>query len=57
MTPSDISVVGPMARHAEDLDLALRALAGPDRISSRFYRSGRWRLNKKRVPPLSFNIS
>src|ERR1700756_1919375 len=29
MTPTDISVVGPMARHAEDLDLALRALAGP----------------------------
>ena len=31
MTPTDISVVGPMARHAEDLDLALRALAGPVR--------------------------
>lgn len=30
MTPTDISVVGPMARHAEDLDLALHALAGPD---------------------------
>jgi amidase len=30
MTPTDISAVGPMARHAEDLDLALRALAGPD---------------------------
>ena len=30
MTPTDISVVGPMSRHAEDLDLALRALAGPD---------------------------
>src|SRR3984893_8147121 len=30
MTPTDISVVGPMACHAEDLDLALRALAGPD---------------------------
>jgi amidase len=30
MTPTDISVVGPMARHAEGLDLALRALAGPD---------------------------
>jgi amidase len=30
MTPTDISVVGPMARHAEDLDLALRVLAGPD---------------------------
>jgi amidase len=30
LTPTDISVVGPMARHAEDLDLALRILAGPD---------------------------
>src|ERR1700747_2798901 len=30
MTPIDISVVGLMARYAEDLDLALRALAGPD---------------------------
>src|SRR6266403_3593936 len=30
LTPTDISVVGPMARHAEDLDLALRALAGCD---------------------------
>jgi len=30
MTPTDISVVGPMARYAEDLDLALRALAAPD---------------------------
>jgi amidase len=30
MTPTDISVVGPMARHAEDLDLALRALARTD---------------------------
>jgi amidase len=30
LTPTDISVVGPMARHAEDLDLAMRALSGPD---------------------------
>ncbi|HEY2539025.1 MAG TPA: amidase family protein, partial [Stellaceae bacterium] len=30
VTPTDISVVGPMARYAEDLDLALRVLAGPD---------------------------
>jgi amidase len=32
VTPTDISVVGPMARHAEDLDLALRVLAGPDTL-------------------------
>jgi amidase len=30
LTPTDISVVGPMARHAEDLDLAMRAFSGPD---------------------------
>jgi len=30
VTPTDISVVGPLARHAEDLALALRVLAGPD---------------------------
>ncbi len=30
LTPTDISVVGPMARHAEDLALAMHVLAGPD---------------------------
>jgi amidase len=30
LTPIDISVVGPMARHARDLELAMRVLAGPD---------------------------
>jgi len=30
VTPTDISVVGPLARHAEDLALALGVLAGPD---------------------------
>jgi amidase len=29
-TPTDISVVGPLARHAEDLALALRIIAGSD---------------------------
>jgi hypothetical protein len=29
MTPTDIYVVGPMARHAEDLGLALRTLPDP----------------------------
>lgn len=32
LTPTDISVVGPMARHAEDLDLAMRTLSGPDAL-------------------------
>jgi amidase len=30
VTPTDISVVGPMARHAEDLALAMRQLVGAD---------------------------
>ena len=30
--PSDISVIGPMARSAFDLELALRIMAGPDEI-------------------------
>src|SRR6516165_4676010 len=38
VTPTDISVVGPMARHAEDLDLALRALAGPDLLQRTAWR-------------------
>jgi amidase len=38
MTPTDISVVGPMARDAEDLDLALRALAGPDLLQRTAWR-------------------
>ena len=54
MTPTDISVVGPMARHAEDLNLALRALAGPDLLqraawrvelpSARHHRLGEFRV-------------
>jgi amidase len=38
MTPIDISVVGPMARYADDLDLAMRALAGPDVLEERAWR-------------------
>jgi amidase len=38
ITPTDISVVGPMARHAEDLHLELRALAGPDLLQRAAWR-------------------
>jgi amidase len=38
MTPTDISVVGPMARSAEDLDLALHALAAPDLLQRAAWR-------------------
>lgn len=34
----DISVIGPLARSAEDLELAVRAMAGPDDIMARGYR-------------------
>ena len=43
VVPTDISVVGPMARSAADLDLALGIMAGPDDIDA----TG-WRL---RLPP------
>jgi amidase len=38
VTPTDISVVGPMARHAEDLALALGILAGPDLLQQAAWR-------------------
>ena len=34
---SDISVIGPLARSAVDLEIALRAMAGPDEIMARGY--------------------
>jgi amidase len=34
LTPTDISVVGPMARDSGDLDLAMRVLAGPDLLQA-----------------------
>src|SRR5579862_7640090 len=38
VTPTDISVVGPMARSAEDLALALDILAGPDVLQQAAWR-------------------
>jgi amidase len=38
VTPTDISVVGPMARAAEDLALALGILAGPDLLAQAAWR-------------------
>ncbi len=35
LSPSDISVIGPLARSAEDLDTAVRVMAGPDEIADR----------------------
>ncbi|MFN7426420.1 MAG: amidase [bacterium] len=38
LPPDDVNVVGPLARTAEDLDLALRLLAGAEGIASRAWR-------------------
>ena len=35
LTPADISVIGPLARSAEDLETAVRVMAGPDEIAAR----------------------
>lgn len=35
LSPSDLSVIGPLARSASDLDIATRVMAGPDEIQSR----------------------
>ncbi len=43
LSGSDIAVIGPMARSADDLELALTAMAGPDEIEA-----GAWQL---RLPP------
>lgn len=43
VVPSDISVIGPLARGADDLDLALSIMAGPDEIDG-----AGWRLE---LPP------
>jgi amidase len=50
LTPADISVVGPMARHAADLDLALSVLAGPDLLPQ-----PAWRLEL--APPRHRNLA
>jgi amidase len=38
LSPSDISVIGPMGRSAEDLDLALGVMAGPDELDGAGWR-------------------
>ena len=35
LSPSDISVIGPLARSAADLEVAVGVMAGPDEIASR----------------------
>src|SRR4051794_3743868 len=49
LTPTDISVVGPMARDAADLDLALRVLAGPDLAQAATWRAALPEARHRRV--------
>ena len=46
LTPSDISVIGPLARSATDLETAVLAMAGPDEIASTAMRLDLPRLGK-----------
>jgi len=46
LSPSDISVIGPLARSARDLETAVLVMAGPDEIQSRGYRLSLPRLGK-----------
>ncbi len=46
LSPADISVIGPLARSARDLETALLVMAGPDEIQSRGYSLQLSRLGK-----------
>jgi amidase len=46
LSPSDISVIGPLARSARDLETALLVMAGPDEIQSQGYTLSLPRLGK-----------
>ena len=46
LSPSDISVIGPLARSAADLEAALAVMAGPDEIAARGLRLALPRLSK-----------
>ena len=49
LTPSDISVIGPLGRSASDVETAVRIMAGPDEITSRGM--------KLDLPPLTKRLS
>ena len=49
LTPSDISVIGPLGRSASDVETAVRITAGPDEITSRGM--------KLNLPPLTKRLS
>ncbi len=49
LTPSDISVIGPLGRSASDVETTVRIMAGPDEITSRGM--------KLDLPPLTKRLS
>jgi amidase len=49
VSEADIAVVGPLARGADDLEIALEAMAGPDEIDGRGWRLALPRPEKKRL--------
>ena len=46
LSPSDLSVIGPLARSASDLEVATLAMAGPDEITSQGFSLNLPKLNK-----------
>ncbi|MFT5390523.1 MAG: amidase [Gammaproteobacteria bacterium] len=46
LTPTDISVIGPLARTTADLELAMNVMAGPDELAARGIRYDLTRLAK-----------
>jgi amidase len=49
VSQADIAVVGPLARGAEDLEIAMDAIAGPDEIDGRGWKLALPRSKKKRL--------
>ena len=49
LAPPDIAVMGPLARSAEDLALALRIISGPDPLNSRGWKLDLPRPTKKKL--------
>jgi len=54
LAPADISVVGPLARSAEDLELALRVMSGPEEIAAR---GVRYELTRNPRPPGDWRVA
>ncbi len=56
VAPTDISVIGPLARSADDLDLALKVMAGPDDIDGAGWRLALPAPTKTRIRDLKIAV-